>query len=112
MTGLNRHTLRPLAGTAHLGQSIQDILTTPIGSRVLRRNYGSDLPLLIDAPINGETMIDVFQATAEALDIWEPRLALERVEITATVAGKLDLALTGTVNAATTRIDVTLGLAS
>jgi phage baseplate assembly protein W len=39
---------------AHLRQSIADVLTTPIGSRVQRREYGSLLPELIDQPFNDE----------------------------------------------------------
>lgn len=81
MIGMDRHTGRKIEGDAHLAQSILDILTTPKGSRVERRDYGSELPNIIDQPINGETMIDVYQATAEALDLWEPRIDLARIEV-------------------------------
>lgn len=64
----------------------------------MRREYGSRLPDLIDAPITGETMIDVFVATAEAIDRWEPRLKLRRVEIRAAGAGTMQLRLTGDVH--------------
>lgn len=95
MSGLSRHTMGLMASEdAHLAQSITDILSTPIGSRVMRRDYGSDLPRLIDAPINGETQVDLFQATAEALDRWEPRITLERVQITEADAGHMHLVLT------------------
>jgi len=72
MIGMNRHTGRKIEGAAHLAQSIHDILTTPKGSLVMLRDYGSDLPDVIDQPLNGETMIDAYLATAEALDLWEP----------------------------------------
>ena len=107
--GLNRHTGRPLTGDAHLAQSIQDILTTPKGSRVMRRAYGSDLPDIIDQPINGETFVDVVQATAEALDVWEPRLTLERVQMGAAQAGQMEITLTGSFEETTTTLSVTLG---
>lgn len=97
MSGMSRHTGQGVDDPTHLAQSITDILTTPIGSRVMRRDYGSDLPRLIDAPINGETMVDIFAATAEALDRWEPRLKLSHVEITAAAAGRVDLQLTADV---------------
>ena len=53
MTGMSRFTGEKLDpnSDAHLVQSIGDILTTPLGSRVLRRSYGSELPDLIDQPI-------------------------------------------------------------
>lgn len=97
MTLTSRITGRPIDQGEHLTQSITDILTTPRGSRVMRRDYGSRLPELIDAPLNGETVVDVFAATAEALDRWEPRLRLRRVEITSSSAGTMALRLTGDV---------------
>ncbi|TKA96908.1 phage baseplate protein [Cereibacter changlensis] len=98
MTGLSRSAVRPLDADAHLAQSITDILSTPTGSRVLRRAYGSELPRLIDRPINGATLVDVYAETAAALDAWEPRFRLRRVEVSAAAAGKLGLVLHGEVD--------------
>jgi phage baseplate assembly protein W len=97
MTGLSRTTAEVLPFASHLAQSIGDILSTPIGSRVLRRTYGSDLPRLIDAPLNGETVVDLYMATAEAIDLWEPRFKLRRVAVDLASRGKLSLVLTGEV---------------
>lgn len=79
MIGVNNRTGKALGGLDHLKQSITDILTTPIGTRVMRREYGSRLFELIDAPINSGTIIDIISATADALAKWEPRITLERV---------------------------------
>lgn len=79
MRGMDRTTGKPLDGLAHLQQSIADILTTPVGSRVMRRDYGSLLPRLIDQPFNAATRIRLVAATATALMRWEPRLKLSRV---------------------------------
>lgn len=108
MIGLSRITGQRIDKDDHLTQSITDILTTPKGSRVMRRNYGSRLPELIDAPMNGETVVDLFMATAEALDAWEPRLRLRRVEILPKSAGAMALRLTGDVGEAARRVDVML----
>jgi phage baseplate assembly protein W len=94
MSGMDRHTGRQLIGDAHLAQSIHDILTTPKGTRVMRRSYGSDLPNIIDQPLNGETMIDAYMATAEALDLWEPRVELARIELVGAGAGYAEFLLT------------------
>lgn len=103
MTGMARSTGQGLTLAAHLGQSVADILSTPIGSRVMRRDYGSRLPRLIDAPLNGETQIEVFAAVAEALARWEPRLRLVRVSIDAAAAGALQISMVGeTVSGETT----------
>lgn len=98
MSGLDRTSARLMTADAHLAQSIADILSTPVGTRVMRRAYGSDLPKLIDAPINGETLVDLYQASAEALDLWEPRFKLRRVEVAAAAAGVVSLALYGDVD--------------
>ena len=50
MNGINAHTGQALSGIDHLRQSIRDILTTRIGTRVMRRDYGSRLPTLVDTP--------------------------------------------------------------
>ena len=93
MTGMSNQTGQAIGFDAHLQQSIADILTTPIGSRVMRREYGSKLSELIDAPINGETVVDLYMATAEALERWEPRIALSRVQVAQARAGHLTLDL-------------------
>jgi phage baseplate assembly protein W len=81
MIGLDRSSGRALDGNAHLSQSIGDILSTPIGARVMRRDYGSMLPDLIDQPANPVTRQLMFAATAVALSRWEPRLKLTRVTV-------------------------------
>lgn len=81
MIGLAATTGRAITGAAHLGQSIADVLTTPIGSRVMRREYGSLLPDLIDAPFNDATRLQAYAAVAMALMRWEPRIRLSRVQL-------------------------------
>ncbi len=94
MLGMDRHNGRSLHGDAHLVQSIYDILTTPKGSLLMTRDYGSDLPDIIDNPINPLTLIDVYQATAEALVKWEQRIKLKRVQLQeASEKGKMELSL-------------------
>lgn len=80
MRGTDARTGKPLSGLAHLRQSIRDILTTPLGSRVMRRNYGSRLFDLVDNPLNEQTLVEIFAATAEALIQWEPRIRVTRVQ--------------------------------
>lgn len=96
MAGMSRTTGRALGGFDHLRQSIEDILTTPVGTRVHRRDYGSRLPRLVDRPINKSLVSDLVAATAEALNRWEPRLKLEEVRIqSVTEQGQIELSLVG-----------------
>ncbi|KNH02624.1 Phage baseplate assembly protein [Qipengyuania citrea LAMA 915] len=96
MIGMARLTGKPLSDDAHLAQSIADILTTPLGSRVARRDYGSLLFELIDRPINGAIRMLIHAATALALRRWEPRLQLTRVTLEGEPAsGRLTLRIEG-----------------
>lgn len=83
MRGMNAATGAAIEADAHLAQSIVDILTTPIGSRVMRRDYGSLLFELIDGPFNLAHQVKLFAATALALLRWEPRVRLTRVAVAA-----------------------------
>lgn len=89
LNGISRTTGDALAGIEHVRQSIADILTTPIGSRVMRRDYGSLIPRLIDQPMNDGIRLEVFAAAADALRRWEPRIIVRRVEIDRDPTGKL-----------------------
>lgn len=93
--GMNALNGRSLTGLEHLKQSIADILNTPIGSRVMRRDYGSNLFSLIDAPLNRGTLVDIYAATAEALMKWEDRLLVSAVDITSAQLGQITLKITG-----------------
>ncbi len=95
MQGMNRVTGTSLAGIDHLRQSIEDILTTPLGSRVMRRNYGSRLYQLVDEPINQVLLVEIYTAVAEALDQWEPRFELTRVQVASIRAGQVVIDLGG-----------------
>lgn len=95
MNGINRQSGERLSGIEHLRQSIADILSTRIGTRVLNREYGSRLPSLIDAPVNSETILEIYAATAEALERWEPRFKLTSVSIASCENGVLVLDLVG-----------------
>lgn len=93
--GMNALNGRSLTGLDHLKQSIADILNTPIGSRVMRRDYGSKLFSLIDAPLNRGTLVDIYAAIAEALMKWEDRLLVSAVDITSAQLGQITLKITG-----------------
>lgn len=79
---MDRTTGRHITGIAHIRQSVADILTTPLGSRLQRRNYGSLLPSLIDQPDNAHSRLRCYAAIASALMKWEPRLRITRVGMT------------------------------
>lgn len=94
--GLNATTGRAIEDIEHIRQSVRDILTTPIGSRVMRREYGSLLPELIDQPLNGATLLRAYAATVMALVRWEPRIRVARVQFVVGDVGQLTVDLEAT----------------
>lgn len=82
MRGMNANTGRTIVGLDHLMQSVGKIIATPLASCIKRRTFGSEVPDLIDAPSNGAVRTRLYAAVATALMRWEPRLILNRVQLT------------------------------
>lgn len=95
MQGMDAANGTALGDLDHLKQSIHDVLSTPIGSRIMRREYGSRLFELIDRPFGPDLLVDVYVAVAEALDRWEPRIKLTRVRAVGAAPGRIEIALEG-----------------
>ena len=95
---MNARTGRAMTRLDHIRQSLADILTTPIGSRLMRRSYGSEVPELIDQPLNGATVLRIYAATAYAVLRWERRIALTGVQLQREADGSATLILDGITN--------------
>ena len=80
--GMNRETGKALSDADHLRQSIRDILSTRIGTRTMLRDYGSNIPELVDLPINQTTIAAIKADMIDALNNWEPRMRVNRVVLT------------------------------
>lgn len=93
--GMNAKTGLNLTGSDHIRQSIEDILTTPVGSRVMRRAYGSLIPELIDQPLTKANILRLYAATAIALATWEPRISLTEVRFQSGKNGKATIEVQG-----------------
>lgn len=79
MAGMSRHVGGVLDGWPHVLQSIEVIFTTVVGSRVMRRYFGSQAPKLQDAPASQQVLVMLYVALAEACTAWEPRFELRRI---------------------------------
>ncbi|WP_438441576.1 GPW/gp25 family protein [Klebsiella aerogenes] len=93
--GMNSGTGKAITDTEHLNQSVKDILITPQGSRVARREYGSLLSALIDQPQNPALRLQMMSAVYVALMRWEPRLTLDSINISSNFDGSMVVELTG-----------------
>ncbi|WHA40919.1 GPW/gp25 family protein [Agrobacterium larrymoorei] len=95
-TGVNAVTGAPLSDWDHTQQSIRKILMTPIGSRVMRRDFGSELPDLIDAKMTPRNILKLYSAAATAIQTWEPRFRMRFGKVTrADATGALSLEIFG-----------------
>ena len=61
--------------------SIARILQTPVGSRVMRPEYGSRLFELIDRSVDEEWVLDAISYTYEAIEKNEPNVEVKKVEV-------------------------------
>lgn len=93
--GMNRDTGKAITETDHLRQSVRDILLTPQGSRLARREYGSLLSALIDQPQNPALRLQIMSAVYVALQRWEPRLQLDTITINSSMDGAMVIELAG-----------------
>ncbi|WP_444885977.1 GPW/gp25 family protein [Microbulbifer sp. PSTR4-B] len=93
--GMNNRTGAAITQLEHLRQSVTDILTTPKGSRLMRRDYGSEVFRSVDAPLTRTTIVDIYAAAGEALGIWEPRLQVAAMQVQRLDSGGLTLRISG-----------------
>ncbi|MEG6281486.1 MULTISPECIES: GPW/gp25 family protein [Enterobacter] len=93
--GMSQRNGKAITDTDHLRQSVRDILLTPQGSRIARREYGSLLSVLIDQPQNPALRLQIMSAVYMALSRWEPRLTLDSITISSSFDGSMVVDLTG-----------------
>lgn len=93
--GMNRNTGLGISDTEHISQSMRDILLTPVGSRVMRREYGSLMSALIDMPQNPALRLQIMVACYSAIQKWEPRIRLTAISFETGDAGEMYVDITG-----------------
>lgn len=92
--GMNRNSGLNIGDIDHIRQSISDVLTTPQGSRVMRRDYGSLISTLIDQSQNPALRLKMMAAVYGAVMRWEPRVTLNAISISTQIDGKMSVDLT------------------
>jgi phage baseplate assembly protein W len=70
------------ADTTDIDQAIVAILSTGIGQRVMRPDFGCKIHDLAFAPINAQTLGLVQRYVEEAIGWWEPRVDVVDIEVT------------------------------
>ena len=79
--GMNSQTGLSVTEVEHIRQSVRDILVTPVGSRVMRREYGTLLSALIDQPQTQALRLQIMAACYSAIQKWEPRVSLTTITL-------------------------------
>ncbi len=72
-------------------QSVWIILTTPLGSRVWQPEFGCRLLEYIFDLYDSTTLKKMEDAVTNSLERWEPRIKLNKVEVTSKKAGHVDV---------------------
>lgn len=76
----------------NIEESIRIILSTSLGERVYRPNFGSRLSELVFEPLNIPTLLLIRLYVEEALEMWEPRIILKEVRTDPDpVRGRVDI---------------------
>lgn len=96
MLGMDRNTGKLLSGTDHIRQSIVDILTTPLGTRVMLPEYGRKLFDLVDNPTDPSLAMRIIMESAGAIARWEPRVRIDRINVLAVDIGKITILIIAT----------------
>lgn len=89
MPGMDRRTGKWIERPAHIRQSIEVILTTPVGTRVMRREFGFDA-LDNEGRTKPDTTVEsASQSAREALIRWEPGVDFLSVQASLVESGAL-----------------------
>lgn len=80
--GLNARTGGTITGWDHVLQSVEGILTTRFGARIMREYFGSFFPPMLGrANISQQEAPLVMSAIATAIMQWEPRIHITSIRV-------------------------------
>ena len=92
---MSRYAGSDLTEIEHINQSLEDIAITPIGSRLMRRDYGTLLANLIDQPISEVLYLKIYSTLYTAYVRWEDRIDISEMNIADIKNGQLILDIVG-----------------
>jgi len=97
MSGIDRRTGTIIDNFASACQSLETIFATPIGERVMRRQFGGGIVELLGRLMRPDLFPVVMILIAAAIDVWEPRFRVRSVRFTGSVdavrAGQAGIAI-------------------
>lgn len=97
MSGVDRRTGELIDNYASACQAVEVIFSTPIGERVMRRQFGGGLVELLGRLVRPELLAAFTMVAAAAIDVWEPRFKVRAVRFTGSIddvrSGRAGLAI-------------------
>ncbi|MEJ8474455.1 GPW/gp25 family protein [Roseibium algae] len=85
MVGIDRNTFQPINNLSSTLQSVEVILTTGIGERVMRREFGGGVVHLLGRALTPKLFNAFRQLVGLSIDEHEPRLTIRKIGIDGTV---------------------------
>ena len=81
MAGVNAETGAVLDGFDHVQQSINTVITTPVGSRVMREWFGNPGLRLLGENMTQADILRWFATVWAILDLFEPRFRIKQIQV-------------------------------
>lgn len=85
MAGVDRRTGKVISNLASAYQGVEVALTTRIGDRMMRREFGAGIAELLGRLMTPPLFVAFQTLIATAIDLWEPRFAVRRILVSGTV---------------------------
>ena len=89
--GLDRETGQPLTDLDHVAQHVETLFATRLGELIMARGYGAGLSELLGRRILPALVARYKTLLALAIDTWEPRLKVVRIEAAGNSANAVTL---------------------
>ncbi|WP_067517843.1 GPW/gp25 family protein [Endozoicomonas ascidiicola] len=97
-------TGQPLDRAGRLRQSVTTILTTPVTSEPMRREFGSNIFKLIDKNVTATWLTSLYAEAAEAISRWEPDFQVTGFEPVMSTPGNVAVHIHGVDTLSGTRL--------
>lgn len=98
-TGTDRESGRVISGVPYLRQRLADVINTPLGSLVARREFGSRMYEMTDRNIDRRFYMDAYVRLTQAVNNPANGLddfKLDEMTVSPTGDGRVEIGLTGT----------------
>lgn len=69
------------SGVQDINESLEILMTTTLGERVMQPGYGADLTKMLFEPLSGTLTTEIRDMLTRAITIQEPRVKIEKINL-------------------------------